>query len=46
MHRTQIYLTDQQVEKIKQEAKEKEIRFSEMLRRIIDTYYEEKNNTK
>lgn len=42
MHKTQIYLTEQQVEKIREEATEKGIRFSEMLRRIVDDYYEEK----
>lgn len=41
MTRTQIFLTETQVEKITEEAKKSDIRFSEMLRRIIDYYFKQ-----
>jgi len=44
--RTQIFLTEEQVEKIVQEAEKSGIRFSEMLRRIIDFYYKHYENNK
>lgn len=40
MKRTQIFLTEKQVETITKEAEKSEIRFSEMLRRIVDFYFE------
>lgn len=45
MKRTQIFLTEQQVENIKQEAEKSGIRFSEMLRRIVDFYFKKQNET-
>jgi len=35
-----IYLSDQQVERISKDALEREISFTEMVRRILDTHYE------
>lgn len=49
MHKTQIYLTDQQTLNIKKYAEEKGIRMSEMIRRIIDSFFdgkEENESTK
>lgn len=49
MKRTQIFLTEHQIEKINQEAGKSGINFSEMLRRCVDFYFkqnDEKLNTK
>jgi hypothetical protein len=37
-----IYFSDDQAQKILKEAKEHEISFTEMTRRIIDRHYEDK----
>lgn len=43
MRRTDIYLTNDQHEKIKKEAEVRGITFSEMFRKIVDQYLERKN---
>ena len=43
MKRTQVFLTEQQVEKIEIEAEIKGIKFSEMLRRLIDEHFDNSN---
>lgn len=43
MKRTQVFLTEQQVEKIESEAEIKGIKFSEMLRRLIDEHFDNSN---
>lgn len=40
MKRINTYITNKQYEQIKKEAEEKEITFSEMLRKIIERYIE------
>jgi hypothetical protein len=35
-----IYFSNQQVQKISKDASEREISFTEMVRRIIDTHYD------
>ena len=42
MRRTEMYLTNNQYNIIKKEADKKEINFSEMIRKILDNYIEEK----
>lgn len=42
MKRTQIYLSKQQLIKLKQQAKKIGISKSEFIRRIIDLYFEER----
>ena len=37
-----IYFSDQQIIHIQENADEREISFTEMVRRILDRYYEEK----
>lgn len=39
-----IHFSDKQVDQIQKEADEREISFTEMLRRIVDRHYEEKLN--
>ena len=46
MKRTNIYLTQKQHSEISKEAKDKEITFSEMFRKITDNYLENKNASK
>jgi len=41
MKRQHIFLTDKQIKNLSKEAKEKELKVSELIRRIIDKYYEE-----
>jgi len=41
-----MHLSDQQIKRIQKDAEEKEISFTEMVRRIIDRHYEEKDNPK
>lgn len=41
MKRQHIFLTDKQIKNLNKEAKEKELKVSELIRRIIDKYYEE-----
>ena len=43
MKRTQIFLTEQQVDNIVKEANLSGIAFSEMLRRIVDFYFVKEN---
>jgi hypothetical protein len=43
MTRTNIYLTQQQHKEIKEEAEKRGITFSEMFRKIVDGYLENKN---
>ena len=42
MTRTNVYLTNKQHSQIGKEANKKEITFSEMLRRIVDYWYDKK----
>jgi len=35
-----IYFSDQQINRVKKDADEKEISFTEMVRRILDAHYE------
>jgi len=42
MTRTNIYLTKNQHQKVKEESEKREITFSEMFRKIIDYWYEGK----
>jgi len=37
-----IYFSDQQVSRIQKDADEREISFTEMVRRILDRHYEDK----
>jgi len=43
-----IYLSERQLESLKKEAKEKDMAYSEIIRRLLDTYYFEEpvKNTK
>jgi hypothetical protein len=41
-----IYFPDQQVKSIQKDADSHEISFTEMVRRIIDRYYEERDKEK
>lgn len=41
-----IYFSDQQILRIQEDAKKHEISFTEMVRRILDYYYEEKTKEK
>ena len=43
LKRTNLYITKQQHEEIKEESVERGITFSEMFRKIIDFYLENKN---
>ena len=40
----QIYYTEQQIEKLKEEAKNIGINVSELVRRIIDEHFDKKDN--
>ena len=40
MIRNQIYLSERQVELLKHESKKYDIKISELIRRILDTYFE------
>jgi len=42
MKRTNLYLTEKEYEQIKKEAETRGITFSEMFRKIIDNYLENK----
>ena len=42
MKRTNLYLTEKQHETVYKEAEERGINFSEMFRKIVDYYYEER----
>ena len=42
MRRTEMYLTNKQHNKVRKEAEERGINFSEMFRKIVDYYYERK----
>lgn len=44
--RTDLYLTNKQYSEILQEAKEKQITFSERFRQIIENYLENKNGNR
>jgi len=44
MHRTNIYLPEQMVEKLRKIAKEKGVTFSEIIRRGIDDWLDKKKN--
>jgi hypothetical protein len=37
-----IYFSDQQVERVSRDADEREVSFTEMVRRILDQHYEKK----
>ena len=43
MKKKLIYFSEQQIKAIKKDADEREISFTEMVRRILDKHYEEKN---
>lgn len=43
MKRTNLYLTEKQHKEVSNEAEERGINFSEMFRKIIDNYLENKN---
>jgi len=43
LRRTNLYLTQIQYDEIKRRAGNKQIKFSEMFRKIVDWYLEEKN---
>jgi len=45
MKRHNVLLTDKQDDKIKKEALDQGIRFSEMMRKIVDWFFEYKKNT-
>jgi hypothetical protein len=42
MKKKLIYFSEQQIKHIKKDADEREISFTEMVRRILDKYYEDK----
>jgi hypothetical protein len=42
MRRTEMYLTNQQHDKVYKEAEKRGINFSEMFRKIVDYYYDNK----
>lgn len=44
MNRTQIYLTSRQIKVLKQIAEQKDISMSELIRRLLDKYIDEKVN--
>jgi len=44
MIRTQIFLTETEVKKLELEAQEKQLCKSEIIRRILDSYFDNKNN--
>ena len=44
MIRTQIFLTETEVSKLELEAQEKQLCKSEIIRRILDSYFDNKNN--
>lgn len=44
MKRTQIYLTIFQMKKLKQQALDKDISLSELIRRILDSYLDNDKN--
>jgi hypothetical protein len=46
MVRTNLFLTQDEHEKVKKEAEERGITFSEMFRKIIDNYLENKKGEK
>ena len=41
-----IYFSDQQIDRIQKDACEREISFTEMVRRILDRVYEDKEKQK
>jgi hypothetical protein len=41
-----IYFSDNQVKRVQKDADEKEISFTEMIRRLLDRHYEEDEDTK
>lgn len=43
MRRTEMYLTNKQHDEVIKEAEERGINFSEMFRKIVDYYIENKN---
>ena len=46
MIRRQIYYTEQQIKKLKAEANKTGIKVSELVRRIIDEYFDNKEKNK
>lgn len=44
MNRTQIYLTEKQMNFLKKVSSEDDISISELIRRIIDSYIQEQKN--
>jgi hypothetical protein len=40
-----IYFSDQQISRVQKDADEREISFTEMVRRILDRFYEDKDET-
>jgi hypothetical protein len=44
MKKKLIYFSNQQVKNIQRDSKRKEISFTEMVRRILDQYYEKRNS--
>lgn len=43
MKRLNFYLTEVEIENIQKEAKSKDLSMSEIIRRILDKYYEEQS---
>jgi len=43
MRRVEMYMTNNQYETVKKDADNKEINFSEMIRKILDKYIGDKN---
>jgi len=41
-----LYITEKQLKNLEKESKEKEIKVSEVVRRIFDKYFEEKERLK
>lgn len=44
MNRTQIYLTEKQMDFLKKVSLEDDISISELIRRVLDLYIQEQNN--
>ena len=42
MKRTNLYITEKQHDEVSKDAEERGINFSEMFRKIVDHYYEQK----
>ena len=42
----QLYLSEKQIEKLQEDADERDIKFSELVRRILDDYLESKEDKK